>query len=92
VMALRVAAPLGDVRHLRRPFVIAVTLVLMGLSTAGFWAASRILGHHGAGGAVPLIRADDRPVKVPPRDPGGLAIPDENFYVLNGGHPDDARV
>jgi hypothetical protein len=39
---------------------------------------------------VPLIRADERPTKVKPDQPGGMAIPDQNVSLYNekpGGPP-----
>ncbi len=38
--------------------------------------------------APPLIRADDGPVKIRPKDPGGMAVPDQDkliYQTLNGG-------
>jgi len=32
---------------------------------------------------VPLIRADDRPTKIKPDQPGGMAIPDQNASIYN---------
>lgn len=32
---------------------------------------------------VPLIRADDRPTKVKPDQPGGMAVPDQNVSLYN---------
>jgi cell division septation protein DedD len=77
------AAPRGQ----RRPgLVIVVTAVVMAVSAAGVWAAWRAISHQS--GAVPLIRADDRPVKVAPATPGGMTVPDQNIAILNGGQRD----
>jgi hypothetical protein len=73
------------------PLVIVVMLV-MGASAVGLWAAWRIIAHPGAGGAVPVIHADERPVKVPPANPGGMAVPDQNIFILNDKRPTDQRV
>lgn len=38
--------------------------------------------------APPLIRADDGPVKIRPKDPGGMAVPDQDkliYQTLDGG-------
>ena len=38
--------------------------------------------------APPLIRADDGPIKIRPKDPGGMAVPDQDkliYQTLNGG-------
>src|SRR5205823_464748 len=37
----------------------------------------------GPGGEVPLIRADDRPMKIKPDQPGGMPVPDQNVSVYN---------
>jgi hypothetical protein len=82
----------SDLRPLPRLLYIAVALVVMALAAGGVWAAWRILDHKRVAGAVPVIRADERPVKVPPANPGGLKVPDENIYVLNGGRPADSKI
>ena len=33
--------------------------------------------------AVPLLRADERPTKVKPDQPGGMAVPDQNVSLYN---------
>ena len=38
--------------------------------------------------APPLIRADDGPIKIRPKDPGGMAVPDQDkliYQTLDGG-------
>jgi hypothetical protein len=37
----------------------------------------------GPGGDVPLIRADDKPVKLKPDQPGGMPVPDQNVSVYD---------
>jgi hypothetical protein len=41
---------------------------------------------------VPVIHADERPVKVPPVNPGGMEVPDQDLYVLNHRQPADSHV
>ena len=77
----------------RRGLVVAfVAALVLGGSAAGVWAAWRVMAHHGDGGAVPLIRADLRPVKVPPTNPGGMTVPDQDKYILNRGPLKEPRV
>lgn len=83
----------GDGASVRRwGMIVLVLLMVMAGSAAGLWAAYRVIGHHGAGGTVPLLRADERPVKVPPANPGGLEVPDQDTYILNRDRPVDSRV
>ncbi len=94
VMSYRAGLEAGEPRSVRRngPLIIVVLLLVMGASAAGLWAAWRIIAHQGAGGAVPLIRADERPVKVAPANPGGMAVPDQNISILNDKRPTNSRV
>jgi hypothetical protein len=71
---------------------IAVIVLVMAGSAAGLWVAYRVLGHHGAAVAVPILRADERPVKVAPTNPGGLEVPDQDMYILNRQQPADSKV
>lgn len=72
--------------------ILLVVLMVMAGSAAGLWAAWRVIGHHGASGAVPILRADERPVKVPPANPGGMEVPDQDMYILNRDRPVNSRV
>ncbi len=49
------------------------------LLIVGVWTAS---GHHG--GAVPVIEADARPMRVKPDNPGGLQVAGANDEILSG--------
>lgn len=72
---------------------IVVVAIVMLASAAALWAAWQVIGRHGTGGAVPLIRATAGPVKVRPANPGGMKVPDQNMYILNNGDkPIDSRV
>ena len=56
----------------------------MGVFAGGLWFAyHQGLRHAGAGAAgdVPLIRADERPTKVKPENPGGMEIPDRDKLI-----------
>ena len=78
----------------RRLPTIFLSVVAMALFAGGLWFAYVQGTHHPAVTAqsdtVPLIRADDRPTKVKPDQPGGMAIPDQNVSLYNekpGGAP-----
>ncbi|HXQ51752.1 MAG TPA: SPOR domain-containing protein [Stellaceae bacterium] len=92
-MSFRVDLQSQDAPAPRRhgTLVVVLALAAMGVSAALAWAAWRAVSHHGTSAAVPIIHADERPVKVPPVNPGGMTVPDQNIYVLNGGRP-DSRV
>ena len=91
-MSDRAGLESGEPRPARRlgPIVVVVLLV-MAASAAGLWAAWRIMSHQG-GGAVPLIHADESPVKVAPANPGGMTVPDQDISILNDKRSSDARV
>jgi hypothetical protein len=86
----------------RRLPKIFLSLLAMALFAGGLWFAYVQGTRHPAVGApgaaqggtqadgVPLIRADERPTKVKPDQPGGMAIPDQNVSLYNekpGGPP-----
>src|SRR5260370_9695498 len=71
-----------------------LTVVAMALFAGGLWFAYVQGTRHPAGiapgDAVPVIRADERPTKVKPDQPGGMTIPDQNVSLYNekpGGPP-----
>jgi hypothetical protein len=72
----------------RRLMAIALTLAVMLLFAGGLWFAY-IQGTRHAGGsaqganAVPLLRADERPAKIKPDQPGGMPVPDQNVSLYN---------
>jgi SPOR domain len=59
-------------------------LTAIALVAGGLWFAY-LLGTRQAGGSnsadVPLIRADERPTKVKPQNPGGMEIPDRDKLI-----------
>jgi len=61
----------------------AMILGVMALFAGGLWFAYVQGTRHPAasvsGQTVPLLRADERPAKVRPDQPGGMAIPDQNI-------------
>jgi cell division septation protein DedD len=74
-------------RRPRRVLATVLALVIMGLFSGGLWFAYVQGKHHtgsdAASGDVPLIRADERPTKVKPEQPGGMEIPDRDKLIYN---------
>jgi cell division septation protein DedD len=72
-----------------------ITAAAMAVFAGGLWFAYVQGTRHAAApiaadGNVPLIRADQRPVKVKPDQPGGMEVPDRDKLVFNekaGGPP-----
>jgi endonuclease YncB( thermonuclease family) len=82
-------------RRDRRLPAILLTVAVMALFAGGLWFAY-VQGTKHAPAAmsqrdgVPLLRADDRPTKVKPEQPGGMKVPDQNVSLYNdkpGGAP-----
>jgi cell division septation protein DedD len=75
----------------RRLFRIAGVLLVMGLFAGGlcfaYLAGVRHAGGNGEGSDIPLIRADTRPIKVKPDDPGGMHIADRNMLIYGDNRP-----
>ena len=66
------------------------TAVLTGIVMAVFAGGLWFFYHQGVrqpapgpGGDVPLIRADDKPMKMKPDQPGGMPVPDQNVSVYD---------
>ena len=78
-------------RRPRRVLATVLALLIMGLFSGGLWFAyvqgKRHVGDDAASGGVPLIRADERPTKVKPEQPGGMEIPDRDKLIYNPTHP-----
>jgi hypothetical protein len=75
------------VRPRRRLPTTLLTVVVMAVFAGGLWflyqqGTGRTPGT-GQGDTVPLIRADDRPTKIKPEQPGGMAVPDQNVSIYN---------
>jgi cell division septation protein DedD len=69
----------------RRRFAVVAALLAMLLSAGALWAAYRAATRPPPPGEVPLIRADDQPIRKRPSDPGGMTIPGQGTLVLDGG-------
>ena len=80
----------ASTRRQRRPWikgvVAGVVLVVFG---AGTWYAYSIGMRTGSEGAAPLIRADQRPTKVKPDDPGGMNVPHQDKTIFDRVKPGD---
>jgi SPOR domain len=72
-----------------RLLTVALTLGVMLLFAGGLWFAYMQGTRHAGGGgaqtaeAVPVLRADDRPTKIRPEQPGGMPMPDQNSSLYN---------
>ena len=71
----------------RRLLATALAVLVMVLFGGGLWFAyvhgTRHAGSDAPSGDVPLIRADERPTKVKPEQPGGMEIPDRDKLIYN---------
>ena len=76
----------------RRVLRIAGALVVMGIFAGGLWFAYTLGMRHTGGsansGEIPLIRADNRPIKVKPENPGGMQIPDRDMFIYGQQRPE----
>jgi cell division septation protein DedD len=74
-------------RRPRRVLATVLALLIMGLFSGGLWFAyvhgNRHPADEAGSGGVPLIRADDRPTKVKPEQPGGMEIPDRDKLIYS---------
>jgi hypothetical protein len=73
----------------RRVLRVGVALIVMGIFAGGLWFAyTQGMRHAGAdNGDIPLIRADTRPMKVKPENPGGMQIPDRDMLIYGQQRP-----
>ncbi|HEY0526654.1 MAG TPA: SPOR domain-containing protein [Stellaceae bacterium] len=67
----------------RRVLLTALTVAVMALFGGGLWYAYKETAHRGPSGEAPLLRADDRALKVRPEQPGGMAIPNQDSFIYN---------
>jgi sporulation related protein len=81
-------------RYLRGLVLALVAAAVMTAFGGGLWYAYRQLSGHGAGGEVPLIRADGRETKMRPEQPGGMVIPnmDKTIYDRGKDQPQIERL
>lgn len=79
-------------RRRRRTAGILTGLVSVAIIAGYIWSGSGG-DEPEAGGAPPLIQADDAPIRVPPENPGGLEIPHRDKLVLQRipGEGEDPR-
>jgi SPOR domain len=77
--------------HSGRLLRIAGSLVVMGVFAGGLWFAYTQGMHHAGrstgSGQIPLIRADMRPFKVKPENPGGMQMPDRDMLIYGEQRP-----
>ena len=68
-----------------------VAVVVVGVFADGLWFAYQQGLRHGGGSTgaadVPLIRADERPTKVKPENPGGMEVPDRDKLIYTQKRP-----
>jgi len=67
-----------------------IVLLVLGAFAGGLWFAYQQGLRHASGGNgvdVPLIRADERPTKVKPENPGGMEVPDRDKLIYTQKHP-----
>jgi len=87
-----VAEPARPRARLLPMWILLAAVVLVGVA----WAVSdRYFGENGGVESVPLITAEDTPVKVRPADPGGVEVLDRDKYVyksLTDDEPDAESV
>lgn len=87
----RVREPLRAVagrwqRHLGTLVRIGVVLVVLGAAGASLWPyiKEHFVPSAAPSGPVPVIGPSSQPVKEPPKQPGGMQVPDQNMIILNG--------
>ena len=68
----------------RRWQVLAVVAMVMVGSSSGLWAFYHWMSRKTAQVEVPLIRAEVEPIRRRPADPGGMEIPGQGTFVLDG--------
>ena len=75
----------------RRVLRIVGALLIMALFAGGLWFAyvegARHMAGTGGSSDIPLIRADTRPMKVKPAEPGGMPIPDRDMLIYGQNRP-----
>ena len=79
----------GEPPRRRLPMAL-LTMAVMTIFAGGLYVAYLAGARHASNGGVPLIRADQGPVKVKPEQPGGMDVPDRDKLVYNekpGGPP-----
>ncbi len=78
----------------RRGRLLTLMVSLAALVSFGgviYWAHEQDL-KSGGEGIIPLIRADDKPIKIKPDTPGGMVVPDQDKSVYNSISPGSVPV
>lgn len=70
-------------RRSHRGLAVVLALGVMAMSAGGLWVGYRLSLNQPALADVPLIHADNQPIKVKPDDPGGMEIPNRDRFVFN---------
>ena len=80
----------GRVRRRRKSVFSTILALLMVVFAGGLWMGYHFLSRRA--GEVPLIRADEQPIKTAPEQPGGMQVPGQNMYILNKEGQNDTHV
>jgi cell division septation protein DedD len=76
----------------RRVLLTALTVAVMALFGGGLWYTYKETAHRGPAGETPLLRADDRAMKIRPELPGGMAIPNQDSFIYNPAKAPQGQV
>ena len=77
-------------RRSRRRFAVAGIAVAVALASAGgLWWTQKLMTAGVAPGEAPLLRADGRPTKIRPQDPGGMTVPNMDRLIYEQGAAKD---
>jgi len=73
-------------RHFGTSVRIGVVLVVLGAAAASGWPyiKEHFLTPSAPSGPLPVIGPGDEPIKEPPKQPGGMQVPDQDKVILNG--------
>lgn len=84
--AARPEAGTGWQRHLGALVRVGVVLVVLGAAGASSWPyiKEHFLPSAAPSGPLPVIGPGDQPIKEPPKQPGGMQVPDQDKIILNG--------
>jgi hypothetical protein len=73
-------------RRLRRRLILlGVAVAVAALAAGGLWWAQRLMTASVPPGEAPLLRADGRPFKTRPQDPGGMTVPNIDRLIYEPG-------
>ncbi|MDA1133064.1 MAG: hypothetical protein O2905_07560, partial [Proteobacteria bacterium] len=75
----------------RRALPVFIAVVTLGAFAGGVWFAYAHGVRQGLRLTPPLVQAESGPVKVVPKDPGGIEVPNQDrevFDMLEGGNPE----